>query len=141
MPILVFNIPNAIASATTLGGFNANVNANESFTTKRLNNLKSEAIAVSGSRKVCCVLFTSKRRVSLFLTDVLDEEEEEEEEEEETKEEDGENDGEEKEEVEQEVGEGDSTVEEGEEELGMVGNLELNVDEGDRESDKENDLV
>ena len=116
---------------------------------KRLDNLKTERIAVSGSRKVCCVLFTSKRRVCLFLTDVLDDEEEEEEEDEEEEEEgleevegDIELEREEEDEAE-EVKEGD--LGEGEDDgvgdLREMGNLELDDLTGDHESDKENDLV
>ncbi|CAL1277587.1 unnamed protein product [Larinioides sclopetarius] len=45
---------------------------------KRLENIKALQIAVSGSRKVACVLFASKRQVRLFEMDVEEEEEEEE---------------------------------------------------------------
>ena len=111
----------------------------EAFATKRLNNLRAHDIAVSGSRKVCCVLFTSKRRVCLFLTDVLDEEEEEEEEEEdnegdEGEEEEGGGTGEEELEGEEEVG-----GEGAEAEVEMMGNR--GGEDGDPESDKENDAV
>ncbi|ELU05334.1 hypothetical protein CAPTEDRAFT_221305 [Capitella teleta] len=50
---------------------------------RRLDNMKAASFAVSGTRKVACVLFASLRRVRLFLMDVEDEDEEEEEEEEE----------------------------------------------------------
>ncbi|KAF8781593.1 anaphase-promoting complex subunit 4-like isoform X2 [Argiope bruennichi] len=45
---------------------------------KRLENIKALEVAVSGSRKVACVLFASKRQVRLFEMDVEEEEEEEE---------------------------------------------------------------
>ncbi|XP_035206224.1 anaphase-promoting complex subunit 4-like [Stegodyphus dumicola] len=44
---------------------------------KRLEYIKASKIAVSGSRKVVCVLFASKRQVRLFEMDVEEEEEEE----------------------------------------------------------------
>ncbi|XP_014671786.1 PREDICTED: anaphase-promoting complex subunit 4-like [Priapulus caudatus] len=46
-----------------------------------LENMKAAALAVSGTRKVACVLFMSRKRVRLFEMDVEDEEEDEEEEE------------------------------------------------------------
>lgn len=44
---------------------------------RHLENMKAASFAVSGSRKVACVLFSSRRRVRLFEMDVEDEEEEE----------------------------------------------------------------
>ncbi|GFU37862.1 anaphase-promoting complex subunit 4 [Nephila pilipes] len=45
---------------------------------KKLEGMKALQIAVSGSRKVACVLFSTKRQVRLFEMDVEDEEEEDE---------------------------------------------------------------
>lgn len=44
---------------------------------KRLENIKAASMAVSGSRKVVCVLFASKRQVRLFEMDVEEDDEEE----------------------------------------------------------------
>lgn len=44
---------------------------------KRLENIKAASMAVSGSRKVVCVLFASKRQVRLFEMDVEDDDDEE----------------------------------------------------------------
>jgi anaphase-promoting complex subunit 4 len=44
---------------------------------RTLDNMKASKFAISGTRKVACVLFASRRRVRLFLMDVEDEDEDE----------------------------------------------------------------
>ena len=44
---------------------------------RSLDNMKSSILAVSGTRKVACIAFASKRRVRLFEMDVCEEDEEE----------------------------------------------------------------
>ncbi|XP_064599769.1 anaphase-promoting complex subunit 4-like [Liolophura sinensis] len=48
----------------------------EPLSWKVLENMKAVSFAVSGTRKVACVLFSSRRRVRLFLMDMEEEEEE-----------------------------------------------------------------
>eukprot|EP00914_Ancora_sagittata_P018784 GHVO01037208.1.p2 GENE.GHVO01037208.1~~GHVO01037208.1.p2 ORF type:complete len:188 (+),score=46.37 GHVO01037208.1:1258-1821(+) len=48
---------------------------------RRLDNIKAASFAVSGTRKVTCILFASLRRVRLFLMDVEDEDEDDDEDE------------------------------------------------------------
>jgi hypothetical protein len=43
---------------------------------RRVDNMRAALLAVSGSRKVAAVASTSRRRVRIFETDVLEEEEE-----------------------------------------------------------------
>ncbi|XP_015905516.1 anaphase-promoting complex subunit 4 [Parasteatoda tepidariorum] len=50
----------------------------EKNNSKRMENVKAGQIAVSGSRKVVCVLFSSRRQVRLFEMDADEEEEDEE---------------------------------------------------------------
>ncbi|KAI0222885.1 hypothetical protein LSAT2_025859 [Lamellibrachia satsuma] len=50
----------------------------ENMDFQRLEHMKAAHFAVSGTRKVACVLFASRRRVRLFLMDAEEEEEEEE---------------------------------------------------------------
>lgn len=45
---------------------------------RRLENMKASIFAVSGTRKVACVLFSSRRRVRLFIMDAEDEEDDDE---------------------------------------------------------------
>ncbi|ESO10660.1 hypothetical protein HELRODRAFT_167167 [Helobdella robusta] len=45
---------------------------------KILENMKASKFAISGSRKVACVLFSSRKRVRIFLTDVEEEDEDDE---------------------------------------------------------------
>ncbi|KAJ8317106.1 hypothetical protein KUTeg_005010 [Tegillarca granosa] len=67
---------------------------------RHLDNMKAHSFAVSGTRKTATVLFSSRRRVRIFLMDAEEEEEEEEEDDEEE---------EEPEETEAQSGEGDTS--------------------------------
>ena len=54
-----------------------NTNYDVTINYRSLDNMKSSILAVSGTRKVACIAFASKRRVRLFEMDVCEEDEEE----------------------------------------------------------------